>query len=64
MRVRRRVWLSLVPFGSNALSEDTPTQINAILAKTYGVVKPDLRNAPAGLSIVAISCLSSDTMSQ
>ena len=49
MRVRRRVWVSLVPFGSNAPSEDTPTQINAILAKTYRVVNSDLGNAPASI---------------
>ena len=39
MKVRRRL---RVRFSGNALSGDTPSQINAILAKTYGVVKPDL----------------------
>ena len=51
------------PFDSNMLpSENALLQIKIILAKTYRVVKPDLGNALLVSFIVAISCLSSNTM--
>ena len=53
------------PFDSNMLlDENALLQIKIILAKTCGVVKPDLENALLVSFIVTISCLSSNTVYQ